>query len=197
MWEGAEDTTFVPPLQPDTATCIDHLTIWDPRQLSTQIGDTTILSTSFFDHKGVPGIIHIPVLTEEVIAPPPPRAPRVPTLLFPVPEQAMETWRFKVAVESAATTIALSSAMAQSMLDCMSRAIAHPNLCAEDGHSHKKDVVLCYLDFKGAFPSTDHVQLVRVLDFRAFPKTSPAWFQTCTVRRARNSSHRMATTPPW
>jgi hypothetical protein len=35
----------------------------------------------------------------------------------------------------------------------------------EDAHSHKKDVVLCYLYFKGAFPSTDHSQLVRVLDF--------------------------------
>ncbi len=34
----------------------------------------------------------------------------------------------------------------------------------EDAHSHKKDIVLCYLDFKGAFPSTDHKHLVRVLE---------------------------------
>ncbi len=29
----------------------------------------------------------------------------------------------------------------------------------------QKGIVLCYLDFKGAFPSTDHKQLVRVLEF--------------------------------
>ncbi len=39
----------------------------------------------------------------------------------------------------------------------------------EDGHSHKKYIVLCYLDFKGAFPSTDHKQLVRVLEFLGLP----------------------------
>ena len=46
-----------------------------------------------------------------------------------------------------------------------SRAITHLSLCVEDAHSHKKDVVLCYLDFKGAFFYTDHGQLVRVLEF--------------------------------
>jgi len=46
-----------------------------------------------------------------------------------------------------------------------SRAITHLILYVEDAHSHKKDVVLCYLNFKVAFPSTDHIQLVRVLDF--------------------------------
>ena len=39
----------------------------------------------------------------------------------------------------------------------------------EDAHSHKKDIFLCYLDFKGAFPSTDHTQLVRVLEFLGLP----------------------------
>jgi hypothetical protein len=39
----------------------------------------------------------------------------------------------------------------------------------EGAHSHKKDVVLCYLDYKGAFPSTDHSQLVRVLDLLGLP----------------------------
>ena len=46
-----------------------------------------------------------------------------------------------------------------------SRAITHLSLCVGDAHSHKKDVVLCYLDFKGAFFYTDHGQLVRVLEF--------------------------------
>ncbi len=49
------------------------------------------------------------------------------------------------------------------------RAITHLGLCVEDGHSHKKDIVLCYLNFKGAFPSTDHKQLVRVLEFLGLP----------------------------
>jgi hypothetical protein len=39
----------------------------------------------------------------------------------------------------------------------------------EDAHSHKKGIVLCYQDFKGAFPSTDHNQLVRVLEFMGLP----------------------------
>ncbi len=45
------------------------------------------------------------------------------------------------------------------------REITHLGLCVEDTHSHKKDIVLYYLDFKGAFPSTDHKQMVRVLEF--------------------------------
>jgi hypothetical protein len=40
------------------------------------------------------------------------------------------------------------------------RAITHLGICVEDAHSHKKGIVLCYLDFKGAFISTDHKQLV-------------------------------------
>ena len=39
----------------------------------------------------------------------------------------------------------------------------------EDAHSHKKDIVLCYLVFKEAFPSTDHKQLVRVLEILGPP----------------------------
>ena len=39
----------------------------------------------------------------------------------------------------------------------------------EDAHSHKKDIVLSYLDFEAAFPSTDHKQLIRVLEFLGLP----------------------------
>ena len=39
----------------------------------------------------------------------------------------------------------------------------------EDARSHKKDIVLCYLEFKWAFPSTDHKKLVRVLEFLGIP----------------------------
>jgi hypothetical protein len=51
-----------------------------------------------------------------------------------------------------------------------SRAITHLSLCVEDAHSHKKDILLCYLDFKGAFTSTDHRQLARVLEFLSLPQ---------------------------
>ena len=37
-------------------------------------------------------------------------------------------------------------------------------------HTHNKDIVLCYLDFKGAFPSADHNQLVRTLEFLGLPE---------------------------
>ena len=36
--------------------------------------------------------------------------------------------------------------------------------------THKKDIVLCYLDFKGAFPSAGHKQLVRNLTFLGLPR---------------------------
>jgi hypothetical protein len=49
------------------------------------------------------------------------------------------------------------------------RAITHISLCVEDARSHKKDIVLCYLGFKGAFPYTNHKQLVRVLKFMGLP----------------------------
>jgi hypothetical protein len=45
------------------------------------------------------------------------------------------------------------------------RAITHLGLCMENAHSHKKYIVLCYLDFKEAFPSTNLKYLVRVLKF--------------------------------
>ena len=42
-------------------------------------------------------------------------------------------------------------------------------MCIEDAHTHNKNIVLCYLDFKGAFPSADHDQLVRTLKFLGLP----------------------------
>ena len=47
-----------------------------------------------------------------------------------------------------------------------SRAITNLSPCEEDAHTHETDIILCYLDFKGAFPSTDHRHLVRVLEFQ-------------------------------
>jgi len=93
--------------------------MWDPRRLTDQIGRTTTLTTSFLDHKGVLGIIQIPVLTEKATAPPPTRTPQVHTLRFQVPEHDMETWHSKVAVDSVTTT-ALASAMARTLLGYLS-----------------------------------------------------------------------------
>jgi hypothetical protein len=50
------------------------------------------------------------------------------------------------------------------------RAIKHLGLCIEDAHTHNKDIVLCYLDFKGAFRSADHDQLVWTLVFPGLPE---------------------------
>jgi hypothetical protein len=40
----------------------------------------------------------------------------------------------------------------------------------EDAHTHKNDIFLCSLNFKGAFPSTDHRQLVKVLELLGLPQ---------------------------
>jgi len=50
------------------------------------------------------------------------------------------------------------------------RAITHLGLCIKDAHTHNKDIVLCYFDFKGAFPSADLNQLVRTLVFLGLPE---------------------------
>jgi hypothetical protein len=49
------------------------------------------------------------------------------------------------------------------------RAVTHLSLCVEDAHANINNVVLCYIYFKGAFPSTDHKQLVRTLEFLGLP----------------------------
>jgi len=48
-----------------------------------------------------------------------------------------------------------------------SQAITHLSLCVEDAHSHKKDIVLCYLDFKGDF---GHRRSVRVFEILGLPQ---------------------------
>ena len=50
------------------------------------------------------------------------------------------------------------------------RAITHLGICIEDTHIYDKDILLCYLDFKGAFPSTDYDQLVRTIGFLGLPQ---------------------------
>jgi hypothetical protein len=43
-------------------------------------------------------------------------------------------------------------------------------LCIEDAQTHNKDIVLYYLHFKEAFPSADHGQPVRTLEFLSLPE---------------------------
>jgi hypothetical protein len=50
------------------------------------------------------------------------------------------------------------------------RAVTNLNLCVEDAHYHKKNIVLSYLYFKEAFLSTYHKQLVKILKFLDLPK---------------------------
>jgi hypothetical protein len=78
-WIGAETPILTPLHQPSVATSIDHLPIWDSGHLYEQIGDVVTLSTSFLDHKGVLGTLHLSVLTEEDTASPPIKTPRVAT----------------------------------------------------------------------------------------------------------------------
>ena len=39
-WKGPKTPTFLPRQQPLQASCIDHLTLWDPNHITHQIGDT-------------------------------------------------------------------------------------------------------------------------------------------------------------
>ena len=45
------------------------------------------------------------------------------------------------------------------------RVITHLGLCVEATHTHHKEIVLCYMDFKEAFPSADYDQIVLTLSF--------------------------------
>ena len=92
--------------------CIDHLTIWDYRQLSLQIRGILGLPTAFIDQKGVLGSILLPILTEEAKARPTDMTPRVPAFRYPIPDHTMEKWRLRVTVDSSAA-ISLSTAMAR------------------------------------------------------------------------------------
>ena len=69
-WKGPKTSTFQPRQQPNQASCIDHLTLWDPKHISHQIGITQTIHSPFLDHHSVMGRISIPILTAAAIAPP-------------------------------------------------------------------------------------------------------------------------------
>jgi hypothetical protein len=78
-----------------------------------------------------------------------------------------------------------------------SRASTHLSLSVEDAHTHKKDIILCYFDFKGAFSSTGHRKLVKVLEFLGLPHD----FTRLVSNLYREASTEFITpynhTPPW
>jgi hypothetical protein len=61
-WKGPKTPTFTPRQRPKHATCIDHISIWDPHHLSRQVVDTQTLPSAFLDHNEVLGWIHLPIL---------------------------------------------------------------------------------------------------------------------------------------
>jgi hypothetical protein len=82
--------TFQPRQRPDQSICIDHLTIWDPRHIARQEGDTHAIPTTFLDHHEDLGRLHLPILTAEDIARPDTQPPRVPMFQYPIPEHTLK-----------------------------------------------------------------------------------------------------------
>ena len=107
--------TFTPRQQPLQASCIDHLTIWDPRRISPPTKDTISVQTAFLDHHGVMGTLHLPIPPPEALSPPSARPPRVPLFRYPIPEPTLVGWKSKVAVYSHAS-ISLAKAVSNSLL---------------------------------------------------------------------------------
>ena len=89
-----------------------HLTLWDPTQITHQIGVTQTIHSAFLDHHGVLGKITIPILTTAAIAPSNPQPPRIPMFQYPIPEHTLEEWKSRVTVDSyAAITLARATAL--------------------------------------------------------------------------------------
>ena len=71
-WNGPTTPTFLPRQQPLQASCIDHLTLCDPKHIIRQIGNTQNISSAFLDHHGVLGRMSLPIFISAAIAPPQP-----------------------------------------------------------------------------------------------------------------------------
>ena len=99
-WKGPAFPTFKPQRIPEHATCTDHLAIWDPHNLSHQIGHTTTVESAFLKHNGILGkiflLILIPPAKPALIAT---RPPRVPTFQYPAPAITLERWKTQATVE--------------------------------------------------------------------------------------------------
>jgi hypothetical protein len=77
------------------------------------------------------------------------------------------------------------------------RATTQLGFCMEDAHIRNKDIVLWYLDFKGAFPSVDHDHMVTTLSFLRLPEDFiniiTNLYTGATVEFVTPNGH----TPPW
>ena len=114
-WQGPMLPTFAPRQRPLQVSCIDHLTLWDPKGLSLQTGDVVTLQTAFLDHKGVMGSLQLPISIEPDLPPPIARPPRFLTFRYPIPDHTLDGWKAKIAVDSHGD-IELARAMGQSLL---------------------------------------------------------------------------------
>ena len=61
--------TFTTRQQPLQASCIDYLTIWDPKRTSHQMEDAVTVHTAFLDHRGVMGTLHLQIPPPEALSP--------------------------------------------------------------------------------------------------------------------------------
>jgi hypothetical protein len=64
-WAGPMLPTFTPRQYPLQASCIDHLTICDPKHIWCQTEDIVTVQTAFMDHEGVVGTLHLPIMSTE------------------------------------------------------------------------------------------------------------------------------------
>ena len=86
--------TFLPLSKHEQASCIDHIAIWDPKGLTTQIGPTQTIATSFLDHNGVLGKASLPLLippTNPILTTV--KTPRFPTFEYPIPPHTLAAWK--------------------------------------------------------------------------------------------------------
>jgi hypothetical protein len=97
--------TFLPPSRLDQASCIDHIAMWDPRKLTTQIGPTQTIATSFLDHNGVLGKVSLPLLIPPAnLIVTTAKTPRVPTFKYPIPPHTLAAWKSHVEIDSHSPT---------------------------------------------------------------------------------------------
>jgi hypothetical protein len=107
--------TFTPHQRLLHVSCIDHLTLWDPKCISLKTEDTETLSTAFLDHHGVMGTLQLPISSGTDLPSPDARPRRVPTFRFLIPVHTLDGWKSKVAVDSHGD-ITLAQAMGHSLL---------------------------------------------------------------------------------
>jgi hypothetical protein len=142
-WNGPTTPTFLPRQQPLHASCIDHLTLLDPKHITHQIGNTQNIPSAFLDHHGVLRRISLAILTSAAIAPPNPQPPRVPMFQYPVPEHTLDAWKSKVAVDSYTPTM-LARATTLSLMDSIEFPTGH--ISPKDSRETSQDTKIHILE---------------------------------------------------